>query len=279
MAKIVVIVALAVCPLAALPAAAAQAEPVTFSGTAVDPLGAPIPGATLILTNAQGRATYETTADGDGRFAFPPLPPGEYRLDGRSGAELPQVRSITGRISSPVGMLLTVVGEPITLRAGETLRRDVTLELGPVYVNASVRIDPPADVERPRVPFPDNWRCVGEIPGLCGPPSLVEEFERDLRDQGRVPADVQPPRPVIWVTADYPAGLRGTDTTGGVRLDGRIGTDGFLTGLRVVNAAHPDLAQAALDGAARARWDPARIRGTLVEVPAQLTFEFVSLER
>jgi TonB family protein len=263
--------------LVVFPLAAAQNEPASLSGTAVDPLGDPVPGATLTLASDRGQVTHEAHADDAGRFSFPKLPAGDYRLDARSGEELPQLSGPGGAVQ-PLGMALALLGESVTLRAGEALRREVTLQLGPVYVTASARMESPTDPPATRgVPFPDNWRCVGELP-LCGPPSLVEEFERDQQEAGRLPAGVQPPRPVIRVTAQYPASLRDSGITGSVRLDGRIGTDGFLTGLRVVSAAHSDFAQAALDGAAQARWEPARIRGTLVEVPAQLTFEFISVQ-
>ena len=264
--------------LAALPLTAAQNEPASLSGTVVDPLGTPVPNATLILASTRGQVTHEARADDVGRFSFPKLPAGDYRLDARSGAELPQVTlTLNGSagVVRPLGMTLTLIGELLTLRIGETLRRDVVLQLGPVYVNASVRMESADEPRETRtVPFPDNWRCAGDVLGLCGPPSLVEEFERDQQEAGRLPADAQPPRQIGRVAAQYPASLKGSGITGSVRLDGRIGTDGFLSGLRVVSAAHPDLAQAALDGAAQARWEPARIRGTLVDVPAQLTFEF-----
>jgi TonB family protein len=263
--------------LAGLPLTAAQNEPASLSGLVVDPLGSPVPNATLILASTRGQVTHEARADDGGRFSFPKLPAGDYRLDARSGAELPQVTlTLNGSagVVRPLGMTLTIIGAPVTLRAGEALRREVVLQLGPVYVNASVRMESPDEPQVTRtVQFPDNWRCVGDLP-LCGPPSLVEEFERDQQEAGRLPAGVQAPRQIGRVAAQYPASLKGSGITGSVRLDGRIGTDGFLTGLRVVSAAHPDLAQAALDGAAQARWEPARIRGTLVEVPAQLTFEF-----
>src|SRR5688572_18398283 len=149
--------------LVVFPLAAAQNEPASLSGTVVDPLGDPVPGATLSLASTRGQVTHEAHADDAGRFSFAKLPAGEYRLDARSGAVLPQgtFNGPAGVVRQPLGMGLTLIAEPVALRAGELLRREVMLQLGPVYLTASVRMESPADPPATRVvPFPDNWRCV-----------------------------------------------------------------------------------------------------------------------
>jgi hypothetical protein len=58
---------------------AAQSGPVVLSGGVVDPDGAEIPGATLTLTSAAGKA-YVAQSGSDGTYAFRGVPPGVYAL-------------------------------------------------------------------------------------------------------------------------------------------------------------------------------------------------------
>ena len=57
----------------------AQSGPVVLSGGVVDPDGAEIPGATLTLTPATGKA-YVVQSGSDGSYAFQGVPPGVYAL-------------------------------------------------------------------------------------------------------------------------------------------------------------------------------------------------------
>jgi hypothetical protein len=56
-----------------------QSGPVVLNGGVVDPDGAEIPGATLTLTNASGKA-YVVQSGSDGTYAFRGVPPGVYAL-------------------------------------------------------------------------------------------------------------------------------------------------------------------------------------------------------
>src|SRR5258708_217928 len=64
-------------------AASAQTG-VTVSGTVEDQSGAVIPGEKLTLTNKSIGQTRETRSDGEGRFTFANVPPGEYVLRGEA---------------------------------------------------------------------------------------------------------------------------------------------------------------------------------------------------
>ncbi|MFN7924091.1 MAG: carboxypeptidase-like regulatory domain-containing protein [Bryobacteraceae bacterium] len=67
--------------LFSLAASSVYGQAVTsLNGTVVDPTGAAIPAAALTLTNIENNASRETASDGLGRYAFPGLAPGTYRL-------------------------------------------------------------------------------------------------------------------------------------------------------------------------------------------------------
>ena len=55
----------------------------TLTGVALDPSGAALPGVAIHLVNQATSETNSVTADREGRFAFPSLPPGDYALEAR----------------------------------------------------------------------------------------------------------------------------------------------------------------------------------------------------
>jgi hypothetical protein len=62
-------------------AALGQSDNGRVTGSAADPTGAIIPGATITLTNTQSGAVLKQTAGGDGSFNFPAVPRGEYKIE------------------------------------------------------------------------------------------------------------------------------------------------------------------------------------------------------
>ncbi|MGH9725624.1 MAG: carboxypeptidase regulatory-like domain-containing protein, partial [Candidatus Acidiferrales bacterium] len=78
MVPLSLLLALAACVML-LPAAHAQIS-ATVNGTVVDPTGAVIPGASIILTNDATHEKRTSVSNGEGYFAFPALLTGTYSL-------------------------------------------------------------------------------------------------------------------------------------------------------------------------------------------------------
>ena len=93
------------------------------------------------------------------------------------------------------------------------------------------------------------------------PPSLRTEFQRDREASWNQP--VRGPEPVggwefYWSRLpEYPEALKSARLEGRVVVEGRIGTNGFASDLRVVSKVHPALAGAAIEAVQAERWEPA----------------------
>ena len=57
-----------------------QSDRGTITGTISDPTNAVIPGVSVVATNAETGAKYETISTETGNFTLPQLPPGTYQL-------------------------------------------------------------------------------------------------------------------------------------------------------------------------------------------------------
>src|SRR5262245_23882954 len=90
----------------------AQSDRGTMTGTVSDPTGAVIPGVGILATNVETAARYETATTETGNYTLPQLPSGTYQLS----AELPGFKKY--------------VRQGITVLVAQTLRLDVTLEVG-----------------------------------------------------------------------------------------------------------------------------------------------------
>jgi TonB family protein len=106
----------------------------SLAGSVSDQLGGLVPNATLVLVNKTSGSKYEVKSNSVGLFEFVGLPAGEYSL----AASVPGFKTIESTL---------IVG-------GETLRRDLSLELGTLQ---------------------ETVRVVGHrlIAGLTAPPSVV----------------------------------------------------------------------------------------------------------
>lgn len=69
-----------------LPVAGALGQSLTaLSGSVLDPTNAVVPEATVTLENLDTRVRRETVSDSEGRYAFPQIPPGNYRVTAKAG--------------------------------------------------------------------------------------------------------------------------------------------------------------------------------------------------
>src|SRR6266581_4393983 len=93
-------------------AAFAQSDRGTMTGTVSDTTGAVIPGASIVATNIETNARYETISTETGNYTLAQMPAGLYQLS----AELPGFKRY--------------VRQGITVLVAQTLRLDVSLEIG-----------------------------------------------------------------------------------------------------------------------------------------------------
>lgn len=233
--------------------ASPSAAQAVLSGIVLDPMREPVAGATIYVTNTATKAQLDFVTTPEGRFEFSGLPAGDYRLTSDTQGILP----------------VTVM-----LSAGAREFQEIVIAFGPFTVTWQV-VPPsvPAIRGGGTPPPPPGFRCAERGRPLCGPESLVQEFERDEADRLRQP--VLGPRMVRMPDQSYPPGLVESRIEGAVTLEARVGVDGSLIGLRVAAADDPRLGEAALASAASATWEPARIRGTAVEVPLTIRVQYI----
>ncbi|MBZ5513331.1 MAG: TonB-dependent receptor [Acidobacteriia bacterium] len=139
------------------PHATLQAQSQVFSaslrGTIYDHTGATVPGATITLSNPDKGFSNAFTSSNDGSYVFTLVPPGTYTL---------KVEHAGFRPYTQVGIVLAV---------GQSANQDVTLELGQVTQEVTVRAQAAilntgnanvgSDVtQRQAVDLPLNWRNV-----------------------------------------------------------------------------------------------------------------------
>jgi TonB family protein len=227
--------------------AAAQTGPVTFSGSVFDSTGAPVPGATVVLTNTQTKAKFEVTSGDFGQFTFVPLPADTYVL----AASLPGFKKAE---------------DSVTL-TGKSVKRDVRLNLGELQETITVRGVPggvPAGVS-------------GGVPG--GIQTRLYDrtgFQKDLESCKASSAGgrVRPPRKIKDVRPLYPSSLVDAKIAGKVLMKAIIAVDGTVRDVQVVKSAQPDLDNAAVEAVRQWLFDGTLLNCTPVEVTMNVSIDF-----
>jgi beta-lactamase regulating signal transducer with metallopeptidase domain len=214
--------------------AAAQSGFVTFSGSIVDESARGVPGTTVSLTNESREAKYEVKTNAAGRFEFVGLPAGDYGLEAK-------------------GMGFQAVKDAVTI-AGQNLQRTYTLKIGTLQETINIVDDgrdsrPSTFKERPAPPRAE-----------CAPSGFGGQ--------------IVPPRKLRDFAPTYPVNLRGTGTNGAVVMQGRIALDGYITDIRLVGDAHPDLANAAIAAVREWHYSETLLNCAPVEVGMTITANF-----
>ena len=146
-------VALLLCALAALPAAA-QTQAASLRGSVHDSSGAVIPGAKLTLTNIDQNRPWSTDSNEAGQYIFQQIPPGNYSLrveaDGFKRYQRPR----------------------FILNVAQVAELDVSLEIGDVTETTETTAEarcwrrPPRIWARSSTPAPPN-RCRSTAATSC----------------------------------------------------------------------------------------------------------------
>ena len=214
--------------------ASAQAT-AQFSGTLVDTVGRVLPDTSMVLSNAVGAQKHQARSDQGGHFSFTGLTGGEYLLQ----VERMGFATTQGRV---------------TLGAGQSLMQDVALQLGELQETITVTDGPPATgPHRPWAVAPaHNPACAQTTVGGC-----IEQ-----------PAKLYDVKPI------YPASLSGSGRDVLVKLEARIGVDGFINDLRVVAPGDADAAAAAVTAVQQWGFSQTRLDGVPVEVKMKISILF-----
>jgi outer membrane receptor protein involved in Fe transport len=118
-----------------------------ITGTVRDPTGAPVPNATITVTNNATGASQTFKTDNAGLYLAPALPPTNYKV---------QVRS--------AGMATAIANE-IVVSVGSTVRQDFKLQLGATSQSIQIEATPPlVESTSTSVGTTINQRTVQEIP-------------------------------------------------------------------------------------------------------------------
>lgn len=112
----------------------AQAGSARFSGSVVDPSGAPLSDVTISLTHRSSGVTHAAPTDQAGAFSFAALPPGEYLVETRA-------------------MGFATTKDTMTLAAGDSTQRDFRLNIG--SIEETISVGEPAPGPRPARPKMD----------------------------------------------------------------------------------------------------------------------------
>jgi hypothetical protein len=113
------------CLLLLIPAAFAQSDRGTITGTVTDPAGAMIPNAAIEAKNTQTGVVFNTVSSATGNYTLSQLPVGIYQLSA----------TVTG--------FKQYVRTGITVMVAQTLRLDIPLEVGSISETVTVSADAP----------------------------------------------------------------------------------------------------------------------------------------
>jgi TonB family protein len=214
----------------------------TVSGAILDPHGAVLPGARVMLVNAERQSRYEVASDRSGRFEFAGLASGRYQLQ----ADVPGFRAFRATLDVAAG---AQVDRTITMEIGH-LQETVTV----VESAAAPPAPSPARAAEPRPNPPCPQRAAGSAPPVGG--------------------NLRPPMKIRSVSPEYPAALRGSGKDATVVLETVIGLDGFVKDVHVREPADGPFADALAAAVREWRFDSTLLNCVPVEVKMTVTGNF-----
>src|SRR4051812_13602949 len=125
--------------------AGAQEFRATLTGFIFDPAGLVLPGASVVVTNADTNASFSTSSGTDGGFTLPLLPPGPYH------------------IAAAISGFKTATVERVELAVGQTAAIRLVLQVGDVTEAVTVEATPAESIKSDRGSVVDN-RQISELP-------------------------------------------------------------------------------------------------------------------
>ena len=220
--------------------AAAQSSFVSLSGRMTDEQGRGVQGVAVGLVNEARQARYEVRTNAGGQFEFVGLPAGDYTLEA-------------------AGVGFQGLKEAITV-AGQNLQRNYTLKLGTLQETITLAFNPRDTANEPANDTPS----VGKL-------YEVKKSECATSPEG---GRIKPPKKIRDARPYYPSALRGVWSEGVVKMQARIGLDGFVADVAVVGDAQPDLAQSAVAAVREWRYTETLLNCAPVEVTMDVTVNF-----
>jgi TonB family protein len=200
-------------------------------------MGRIVPGVTLNLSNAAAKSKYEVQSDASGRFEFVGLPGGDYELTART----PGFVTVKGTLTM----------------SGQEARRNIVLQIGEIEETITVVTN-----GEPGPPPPDTPRMP------------VQDTKEDRCSKVAVGGCIRAPILVRHVSPYYPPAAGAAGIEGVVNLEGKIGTDGFMSGLRAVKPANADLVAAAIQAVGQWEYLPTHLDGFAIETHINVTVNF-----
>jgi hypothetical protein len=211
------------------------------SGTIHDQLGGTLPRVTLTLTSADNGAKHEIKSTPNGTFEFVGVPAGNYTLT-----------------ASNVGFKSLDV--PMQIAAGQTARRDLTLDVGTLQETITV-VDAANGINRATTVSEGMaaWHAPVDASACTAQPNS---------------GGIKPPVKVRDVKPLYPASMAGSDVVGKVSLKAVIGVDGAIQTVDTVEATNTDFAEAAKDAVRQWRFTSTLLNCVPVDVEMNVAILF-----
>ena len=184
-----------------------QADRGTITGTVMDATSAVIPGVNIVATNTQTSSRYETVTTETGNYTLTLLPAGTYEVS----AELPGFKKY--------------VRQGVTVLVAQTLRIDVSLEVGANTEQVSVTADAPLlRTESGEVSHNVRTETMDTLPVLAiGGAAGLSQIRNPLSVMSLLPGVYMAPNTNFRVN-----GAQGNTAT--IRIEGQDASNGLTPG-------------------------------------------------